>query len=149
MLAWCHGAPGVLIGLGPVLDICGRTAILSQVDATIDAIARDEPAQVDHVCCGALGRVEALLTAGRAMSRPDLMSAASALAGAVAGRAAARGYFRLSGPGVEYRVYDPGFFRGLSGIGYGLLRLAAPDLLPSIAGFEAPSRSGAHATAIG
>ena len=60
------------------------------------------------------------------------------LAEVVVDRAVARGHFRLSGPGVDYRVFDPGFFRGLSGIGYVLLRLAAPDRLPSIAGFEPP-----------
>ena len=29
-------------------------------------------------------------------------------------------------------VYNPGLFRGTAGIGYGLLRVAFPDLLPSV-----------------
>jgi lantibiotic modifying enzyme len=29
-------------------------------------------------------------------------------------------------------VYQPGFFQGMAGIGYALLRLAHPDLLPSV-----------------
>jgi lantibiotic modifying enzyme len=131
----------VLLGLSPALDICGKTAILSQFDAAIQSTARDEPAQVDHVCCGAFGRVEALLSAGQALGRSDLMSHAWRLAGAVVTRARGRGHFRLCGPGVEYRVFDPGFFRGLSGIGYGLLRLAAPGRLPSIARLDPPGRA--------
>jgi lantibiotic modifying enzyme len=141
MLAWCHGAPGILIGLGPQLDFCPETAILSQFDSALGAIAGDYPAQVDHLCCGAHGRVEALLTAGRALGRSGLIDDAWRLATAVATRASDRGHFRLSGAGMEYRVFDPGFFRGLSGIGYQWLRLASPAL-PSVAGLEpAPPRT--------
>ena len=52
-------------------------------------------------------------------------------------RARQKGHFRLSSTGFEYRVFDIGFFRGLSGIGYQLLRMAAPGRLPSVLGFEA------------
>ena len=73
MLAWCHGAPGIMLWLSAALDICSETAMLSQVDAALVTTAQDEPAQVEHVCCGALGRVDALLTVGRALgpSRRD------------------------------------------------------------------------------
>ena len=33
-------------------------------------------------------------------------------------------------------MFEPGFFQGLSGIGYQLLRLAAPSRLPSVLSFE-------------
>jgi hypothetical protein len=33
-------------------------------------------------------------------------------------------------------VFEPSFFQGLSGIGYQLLRLAAPERLPSVLAFE-------------
>jgi lantibiotic modifying enzyme len=135
MLAWCHGAPGIIQGLCRELDILPKTAILSQLDAALRLVARDEPAQVDHLCCGAFGRVDALLAAARSWGRSDLEDAAWQLAEAVTQRAIARGHFRLSGAGVDYRVYDPGFFRGLSGIGYQWLRLADSSL-PSIPGFE-------------
>ena len=139
MLAWCHGAPGIVQALCRELDIFPKTAILSQLDAAIRLVVRDEPAQVDHLCCGAFGRVDAVLAAARSWRRADLEDAAWQLATNVTRRAVGRGHFRLSGAGVEYRVYDPGFFRGLSGIGYQWLRLADPAL-PSIAGFEAVDR---------
>jgi hypothetical protein len=59
----------------------------------------------------------------------------------VVDRARRRGHFRLSGAGTDYRVFDPGFFQGLSGIGYEMLRLAQPSGLPSVAGFGAPRAS--------
>jgi lantibiotic modifying enzyme len=139
MLAWCHGAPGIVQGLCRELDICSKTAILSQLEAAIPLVTRDEPAQVDHMCCGAFGRVDAVLAAARAWDRTELEEAAWQLAIRVTDRAAARGHFRLSGAGVEYRVYDPGFFRGLSGIGYQWLRLSDRSI-PSIAGFESSRR---------
>jgi type 2 lantibiotic biosynthesis protein LanM len=141
MLSWCHGTPGIVPSLGPPLDICEKTAMLSQFDLALRTLGRDEPLQVDHLCCGASGRVEALLTSGRALGRTDLVRNAWQLADAVATRAAARGHFRLSGDGVEYRVFDPGFFRGLSGVGYQWLRLASPAI-PSIARLESPARRG-------
>jgi lantibiotic modifying enzyme len=36
---------------------------------------------------------------------------------------------------VDYRVFDPGLFRGLAGIAYVLLRAARPDGLPSVLTF--------------
>jgi type 2 lantibiotic biosynthesis protein LanM len=135
MFAWCHGAPGIVLGLCRELDILSKTAILSQFETALREVPRDAPAQVDHVCCGAFGRVEAAITAARAWGRVDLERAAWQLADDVGRRAMARGHFRLSGSGVTYRVYDPGFFRGLSGIGYQWLRLANP-VLPSVAAFD-------------
>ena len=136
MLAWCHGAPGIILGLCRELDILSKTAILSQFETALRAVARDEPAQVDHLCCGGFGRVDAVLTAARAWRHVELEREAWTLADAIGRRAVARGHFRLSGSGVDYRVFDPGFFRGLSGIAYGWLRLANPSL-PSVASFDA------------
>jgi lantibiotic modifying enzyme len=136
MTAWCHGAPGVVLGLTSALDICEKAAILSGFDAAVRTTARADVIQPDHLCCGSLGRAEVLLVLGARLGRPDLQQAAVALGAGVLARAARRRHFRLSGAGCDYRVFDPGFFRGLSGIGYEMLRLAAPGRLPSIAALE-------------
>ena len=47
--------------------------------------------------------------------------------------------------GTPAHVPSPGIMNGLSGIGYGLLRLADPDLVPSLLTLEAP-RSRASVT---
>jgi GNAT superfamily N-acetyltransferase len=60
-------------------------------------------------------------------------------------RAREKKHFRLASSGFEYPVFDPGFFQGLSGIGYQLLRVAAPSVVPSVLAFESgrlhPARS--------
>jgi len=47
--------------------------------------------------------------------------------------------------GTPAHVPSPGIMNGLSGIGYGLLRLADPDQVPSLLTLEAP-RSRARVT---
>ena len=120
---WCHGAPGIgLARLGglPTLD---TQQIRADVDHAVDVVMRLELTGADHLCCGNLGRIELLLAAG-------LTDEARCRAQVVVDRAAATGSFELpsSLPG---RVHMPGFFMGMSGIGYALLRIAHPDVLPS------------------
>ncbi|HWW88985.1 MAG TPA: hypothetical protein VNZ26_35575, partial [Vicinamibacterales bacterium] len=81
---------------------------------------------------------DALFTIGRHLERHETVASALTLAEYVTGRARAAGHFRIGVSRFEYRVFDPGFFRGLSGIGYVLLRMAAPSLLPSVLAFESP-----------
>jgi len=51
-------------------------------------------------------------------------------------RAGIRRHVRLASAGFYYPVRDSGFFRGLTGVGYQLLRLSAPDVLPSVLAVE-------------
>lgn len=130
MTAWCHGAPGVALAsacAGPASD---------QLDLALEATARSPLGQPDHVCCGNLGRGEVLLTSGLATGRSAAVDRAYTIAAQVIARAERRRHFGLSSRGFEYRVFDPGFFQGLSGIGYELLRFADPAKLPSILAFE-------------
>ena len=85
----------------------------------------------DHPCCGNLGRAELLLTAGRRLARPELEEAARANAWRVISRAERTGGFLLH-PLLPRQVDNPGFFQGKAGIGYGLLRMSRPGMLPSV-----------------
>jgi type 2 lantibiotic biosynthesis protein LanM len=138
MMAWCHGGAGVALALTAAADL-SEEAVPAEVEAALAQASRWLPARPDHACCGTLGRCDVLVTIGRRTSRSAHVAAARALADRVVDRARRVGHFRLSAPGTEYRVFDPGFFRGLSGIGYGLARLADPDRLPSILAFDAPA----------
>jgi lantibiotic modifying enzyme len=82
-----------------------------------------------------------LLTAGVRLTGAGAADVARDLGARVVQRARRQRHFRLSTPGFEYRVVDAGLFRGLSGVGYQLLRLAAPERLPSILSFEAAAAS--------
>ncbi len=138
MHGWCHGAPGIVLASLSAAAIRPSAALTAGIESGARAIAGWQPAQADHVCCGTLGRAEVLLNVAAQTGRGEAIDAARALAQRVVQRARRRGHFRLSGVGTDYRVFDPGFFQGLSGIGYTLLRVAAPATLPSIAAFDPP-----------
>ncbi len=141
MAGWCHGAPGIGLAraLAPsLLD----DQLLSEIEVAMLTTAEAARQGDDHLCCGRLGRVDALLTAGRTLARSQWTDAARALGGEVADRARAERRFSLPGHEFTCRVFDPGFFKGLSGIGYQLLRLAAPAQVPSVLGWEVPERGG-------
>jgi type 2 lantibiotic biosynthesis protein LanM len=140
LMAWCHGAPGVALARAsaPAVqgDAEGREAdIVAAAAATRSA----KPSAHDHLCCGSLGQADVLLSVGRSRGDEDLVGRAREMAQAVAARILARGFRGARVTGFEQQVYQPGFFRGLSGIGYQLLRTAAPERLPSVLAFEAPT----------
>jgi len=141
MTAWCHGAPGVTlaISLGSADTVYAK--LLDQLEPSLKTTALASPHMADHVCCGNMGRCEALFTTGRRLMRREAIEGARRLARVVIARARKAGHFCLAANGFEYRIFDPGFFRGVSGIGYTLLRLASPSSLPSVAAFEAPPSS--------
>ncbi|HEY8550207.1 MAG TPA: type 2 lanthipeptide synthetase LanM, partial [Vicinamibacterales bacterium] len=138
MTAWCHGAPGIALSISLAGADTIDPRLLDQLEPALKTTAAASPHKADHVCCGNLGRCEALFTTGRRLMRREAFEGARRLARVVIARARVAGHFCLTANGFEYRIFDPGFFRGLSGIGYTLLRLASPSSLPSVAAFEAP-----------
>jgi lantibiotic modifying enzyme len=132
---WCHGAPGIGLARLSGRECLEGPEIVHDIDvavATTRAVALTGP---DHLCCGSLGRVEFLLSAGRTRGDADVEAEGRRRLEVIAGRAVAHGGFDLSAvlPG---RVYVPGFFMGLSGIGYLLARSFRPDLVPSVLAWD-------------
>jgi type 2 lantibiotic biosynthesis protein LanM len=128
---WCHGAPGIgLARLGSLAALdTGR--VREDIDLAVQTTLEFGVQGVDHPCCGNMGRAELLLSAGRRLARPELVEAARTNAWRVVSRAERRGWFVLH-PMLPREVDNPGFFQGKAGIGYELLRMARPDLLPSV-----------------
>lgn len=121
-LTWCNGNVGT--ELGHMHYGLGSFPATSAVSETSIA----DLGTTDHPCCGNLGRAELLLSAGRADLARDL-------ADRVVERALRTGSYGI-GHGLPDARWAPGFFQGLSGIGYQLLRTAAPNRLPCILAFE-------------
>ncbi|MGE5244197.1 MAG: type 2 lanthipeptide synthetase LanM [Betaproteobacteria bacterium] len=138
MTAWCHGAPGIALARALVGEaVAGVDAdVAFDLEVALETTAKLPGSAADHLCCGNAGRCDVLLTAGEALGRPDLVSAARTIAAKVMRQAVRRGKFEFVSPAYEYAVFDAGFFYGLAGIGYALLRVAAPSRLPSILAFE-------------
>jgi type 2 lantibiotic biosynthesis protein LanM len=130
---WCHGAPGIALARLGSLKLLDSEEIRQELDVALDTTRQALVASnaVDHLCCGTLGRAETLFKAGQVLSRQTLTESALKIATGLVERAEQRGSYRLFA-GLSADIDYPGFFQGVSGIGYELLRFAYPDMLPSV-----------------
>jgi type 2 lantibiotic biosynthesis protein LanM len=118
---WCHGATGIGLSRLAINKRHGMTGDLSDIRNAIAGVQQNAPTPVDTLCCGALGGIEFLCDAGVTLARDDLRDTATRRLTAVVERAAATGDYRWN---VGKRQFNLGLFRGLSGVGYTLLRQA-------------------------
>lgn len=133
--SWCHGAPGIALGRLAGLDLAGRPSDRERVEAALDQTAaaaeRAGDSGPDDICCGHMGRVEVLLAGAERQSSERWELAALGLAGRIVRRAREGGGYQVSAArGSQH--FAPTLFQGLSGVGYGLLRLARPETLPCL-----------------
>lgn len=131
MVSWCHGAPGIGLGRLGSLSILETDRIHHDVEVALQTTQKYALQGVDNLCCGNFGRIEVLLMAAQKQSRPQLLEIAQQKAAWVVARAEQTGAYQLF-PNLPNSVFSPSFFCGTAGIGYELLRLAYPELLPSV-----------------
>ncbi|WP_437718447.1 type 2 lanthipeptide synthetase LanM family protein [Sorangium sp. So ce448] len=127
--SWCQGAPGIGLGRLACADVLESPALELDIGAAVDATLRADSGEIDQLCCGAMGRVELLMTVARRRGRPELEHAAIEIVREVLRRAERRGSF---GFGLKGAIDSSTLFQGASGIGYQMLRLAAPNVVPSL-----------------
>jgi lantibiotic modifying enzyme len=135
---WCHGAPGMVLSLLEARRD-GVPALLTALEAAIGETLRGVDSQTTHALCnGALGALDVLLQAGDALGttlRPRVEVRIRTVLDE-----AARGGWKC---GVPLGIEPPGLMNGLAGIGYGLLRVADPDRVPSALTLGLPA-GGTH-----
>ena len=135
--AWCNGAAGLGLGRVGMLDAVDDEQTRAEINAALRKNCLGGLPRVDFLCCGNFGRIEFLLTAGQRLGNPSATREAQQRAALAVRRAEANGGAFSLGPQAEDdHCFQPGLFRGLAGIGYGLLRLAAPETVPSVLLFE-------------
>jgi type 2 lantibiotic biosynthesis protein LanM len=123
-MSWCHGAPGIgLARLGGIRYFSNAT-VRRDIEAAIVSTRANCFGPVDHPCCGVFGRIETLLAAGLELNQPALHEEAFDHAARAIARGLQTGHIAPD--------FAPGFFRGQSGIGYQLLRIASPGRVPSV-----------------
>ncbi len=121
---WCRGNTGVLLAL----FLADTDRATERIDARIfDRILGMETELRDHVCCGAYGRISAVLNIARHLGDTDLERRAAEQAQKIA-PSSDRSYTPQYGVGY----FDPGLYTGLSGIGMTHLYIAHPESAPSI-----------------
>jgi class II lanthipeptide synthase len=136
--AWCNGAAGIGLARLGALDLHDGPEVREEIDAALDTTLARGFGKNHCLCHGDLGNVELLLEAGRRLGAPEWIDKAYRIAGGVLADIASSGW-RLGMPrGAE----PPGLMVGLAGIGYGLLRLADPDAVPSVLLLAGPGAPG-------
>jgi lantibiotic modifying enzyme len=128
---WCHGAPGIGIARAAMAKQRKGDSKLLAIDVrnALAGVERGWPGHVDTLCCGTLGSIEFFCEAADKLGRGDLHEHAARRMAAVMADAAATGDYRWN---VGKRQFNLGLFRGLSGVGYTLLRRvdgALPNVL--------------------
>ena len=132
MLAWCHGAPGIGMARIAGLPWVDDRNVRREIDAAVRATLASGFGENHSLCHGDLGNLELLFAAARTNGDAELAERAWRIAGGIANSIRERGWvFGLPG-----NIETPGLMAGLAGVGYGLGRLARPDLFPDLLTLE-------------
>jgi lantibiotic modifying enzyme len=140
MTAWCHGAPGIGLARLQGLPMLDDQEVQAEIGAALETTLMYEQSPSHSLCHGILGNLDLLIQAGEVLGSNHWRHEARLLAGSMLAGVERDGWRCGTPLGVE----SPGLMTGLAGIGYGLLRLAAPTTIPSILALEPPRRSSAH-----
>lgn len=133
MFGWCSGAPGIGMGRLMTLDIMDNEQIRKDIENAIMNVKgfKFMPHSPDHLCCGFAGRIDFLIEAALRLERPELMDEARRQLSFVVNRAQRKGFYTFKGTNSK-AVFAPGFFSGIAGVAYTALRMAKPELLPTM-----------------
>ncbi|MDZ8109465.1 MAG: type 2 lanthipeptide synthetase LanM family protein [Nostoc sp. DedQUE12a] len=129
--SWCYGFTGIGLTRIANLGILDNKEIRQEIETSAQVIQKFDMNGADFLCCGNLGKMDFLLEAAHRLSRPELCQTAQQQAAWIIKRSQSAGGFYLFSRKL-CDIYDPGFFLGVSGIGYQLLRLIDSENLPSV-----------------
>ncbi|KAB8331084.1 type 2 lantipeptide synthetase LanM [Scytonema tolypothrichoides VB-61278] len=134
MMAWCHGAPGIGLARLRCLQHLDDAAIRAEINTALQTTLTQGFGHNHSLCHGDLGNLELLLQASLTLDDPQWKTQVDRLAAIILESIDEHGWLC----GVPLGVETPGLMTGLAGIGYGLLRLAEPERVPSVLVLEPP-----------
>lgn len=138
LVAWCHGASGVglsrLLALDHLADPDEAAAARQEIAVAVKTTLARGMGMNLSLCHGDLGQLDILLQAARKLGDHALERRVYRLAAGVLEVIEHEGWLCGMPRGAE----PPGMMLGLAGIGYGLLRLAMPERVPSILALAPP-----------
>ncbi len=138
MMAWCHGAPGAGLARLRALRHVDDPALRAEARIALESTAATGFDRSHCLCHGDLGNVEIFLQAAEILDDGGRWRAeAERITGFVLASVAERGWKC----GLPSALEVPGLMAGLAGIGYGFLRLASPEQVPSVLLLEPPVSS--------
>ncbi|HYO68888.1 MAG TPA: lanthionine synthetase LanC family protein, partial [Archangium sp.] len=123
-----QGAPGIALGRLCSLRHLDGAEVRAELETALTTTLREGFGGSHCLCHGDLGNVEPLLLAGEVLGDPRWSHAARERAAHILHQGRTRGWLCGLPRGTE----TPGLLMGMAGIGYGLLRLAAPERVPPV-----------------
>lgn len=130
--AWCHGAPGVALARLLSLPLLDDAKVRGEIAVGLAETVRSGFGGNHSLCHGDLGNLDILLLAAARTGDERWRQEAFRQAARVCDEAVC-GVWRC---GLPRHQESPGLMIGLAGIGYGLLRLAAPERVPGVLWLE-------------
>jgi type 2 lantibiotic biosynthesis protein LanM len=137
MTAWCHGAPGIGLARLRSLPYLDNMLTRAEINVAIKTTLEQGFGFNHSLCHGDLGNLELLLQASLILNDTQCKTEVNRLAVIILKSIEQHGWLC----GVPLGVETPGLMTGLAGIGYGLLRLAEPQRVPSVLVLEPPLNS--------
>jgi lantibiotic modifying enzyme len=128
MCAWCHGAAGIALGRLEAWHLLGDAELLDDARRALAATRGAAPMPSQCLCHGRLGNLESLARARDLLDDPGWREAHDATLDDIVDDLRRRGACFAHATNLE----TPGLMTGLAGIGYGLLRSAHPERVPSV-----------------
>jgi lantibiotic modifying enzyme len=132
--AWCYGAPGIGLARLSTLAHLDDAATRAEIATALQTTWANGFGQNHSLCHGDLGNIELLCAAGARFNDARWHAEGQRLAGVILDSINRHGWLC----GLPLGIESPGLMTGLAGIGYGLLRLAAPQQVPSILTLQPP-----------
>ncbi|WP_394832283.1 type 2 lantipeptide synthetase LanM family protein [Pendulispora rubella] len=134
MLAWCHGAPGIALSRLGILAGAPDATARTEVETAVKTVLAS-PARENHVLChGELGNLMILRHAANVLDRPNWhVAIEQRLDASLAVESSLGPRCGFSSPAAA-----PSLMAGIAGIGYGLLHLTRPDVVPRMLDLSSP-----------
>jgi lantibiotic modifying enzyme len=135
MVAWCHGAAGIALARLASLNLVSDRAMASEIESALHTTLTYGFGLNHSLCHGDLGNLDVLLTAmQRLPQQREYEGHVQQLATMLLNNIEEQGWVT----GIPQGVETPGLMVGIAGIGYALLRLAAPEQIPSLLLLDPP-----------
>lgn len=133
--SWCHGAPGIGLARLDLRHHFFEPGLDEEIEVACSTTLRTGFGLNHSLCHGDLGNVELLTRASQTSGFEHIGGDADLITEAIVSD------IELNGPrcGIPLQAESPGLMTGLAGIGLGLLRIAKPEVVPSVLLLEPPT----------
>lgn len=128
MVAWCHGAVGIGLARLEGLPYLDDARVREEIEIALQATLTSGFGTNHSLCHGDMGNMELPLRAAQVLDDPQLQQTASHLISVLLENIEEQGWVT----GIPLGIETPGLLTGLAGIGYSLIRWAAPTRVPSV-----------------